>query len=83
MKQENVRLLKHIQDGRAKDVQQNQKLIDQIVQKDKELDNVASQVLQEQKKRQSDLKKYNNECELASMQTQKAENLLKEKETQR
>ena len=80
---ENVRLLKQIQDGRVKDVQQNQKLVDQINVKDKEFDGIAQQVLQEQKKRGQDLVKYNQECENASMQTQKTENMLKEKETQR
>lgn len=80
---ENVRLLKQIQDGRVKDVQQNQKVIDNINIKDREFDNIAQQVIQEQKKRRTDLAKYNQECDNASMQTQKSENMLKEKETQR
>ena len=80
---ENVRLLKQIQDGRIKDANQNQKVVDQINLKDQEFDSIAQQVLQEQKKRSQDLAKYNQECENASMQTQKTENMLKEKETQR
>lgn len=80
---ENVRLLKQIQDGRIKDVQQNQKIIDGINIKDREFDNIAEQVIQEQKNRRTDLARYNQECENASMQTQKTENMLKEKESQR
>ena len=55
VQQENVRLLKQIQDGRVKDVQQNQKVIDQIDMKDREFDSIAQQVVQEQKKRRADL----------------------------
>jgi hypothetical protein len=40
-------------------------------------------VIHEQKKRIQDLAKYNQECENASMQTQKTENQLKEKEQTR
>ena len=58
-------------------------MIDNINIKDREFDNIAQQVIQEQKKRRTDLAKYNQECDNASMQTQKSENMLKEKETQR
>ena len=55
VQQENVRLLKQSQEGRVKDVQQNQKVIDQIDMKDREFDSIAQQVVQEQKKRRADL----------------------------
>lgn len=83
VKAENQKLLKAIQDGRAQDIQQNQGLIDGIHRKDKELDDLEKKIQSEAKKRQNNLRAYNQECESANLQTQKTEALLKEKDAKR
>ena len=67
VKSENQKLLKAIQEGRAKDVQQNQGLIDGINRKDRELDDLHKKIQSEALKRQGDLERYNQDCEAASL----------------
>jgi hypothetical protein len=58
-------------------------LVDTIQAKDIEFDNMIKQMEKSANVRLQHLKDFNQECETASMQTKKTENILKEKETAR
>jgi len=83
IKGENSKLMSAIQDGRDKDTRKNQKLVDSIVTKDREFDQLERELHGKATQRIQDLKKFNEDCESASKQTQKTETSLKEKDSER
>lgn len=76
-------MLKAINSARDTDVKQNQGILDQIHLKDREYDKNERDLQDKQAARLKNLVKYNKDCEQASLQTQKTENTLKEKEVAR
>lgn len=83
IKEENQRLLKAINSARDNDFQQNQGLLDKINQQDRDFEKNEKNLQDSQANRLKDLMKYNKDCEAASLNTQKTENTLKEKEVSR
>lgn len=76
-------MLKAINSARDNDHQQNQGLLDSIHTKDREFEKNEKDLSERQANRLKNLAKYNKDCEQASLQTQKTENTLKEKEVGR
>ena len=76
-------MLKAINSARETDIQQNQGTLDQIHLKDREFEKNEKDLMGKQEVRLRNLAKYNKDCEQASLQTQKTENTLKEKEVGR
>ena len=83
IKDENQKLLKAINSSRDSDIQQNQNILSQINLKDGQFEKDEQELNALQVQRLKDLTQYNKDIEQASLQTQKTENMLKEKETQR
>jgi len=76
-------LLKAINSARENDFQQNKGILDQIHMKDRDFERNEKDLSDKQANRLKNLSKYNKDCEQASLQTQKTENTLKEKEVAR